>query len=240
MAASSQSIQRAAPVTRGSLTREYLQGRRARWISAIRLYIIFSVVFFALGALAPARDVLADGGGGRQARGRGSPSEWATKTRASSETHVRPRCSRGCRARCSCSCRSSRGSWRSLYKRVDPNHLHHLYFALHVHAAWFALGVLAAAIAIVSSPPAVWWYRWDSCTHWSTWLSLFGPLTAALSLPLSRERRPSCRPTRSPSCWCCWRSLGRLCLGGNDGGSWRHLTRENVTLSLQSKIQQMR
>ena len=51
-----QSIQRLL-LSPGFLTREYLQGRRAGWISAIRLYIIFSVVFFALGALAPARDV---------------------------------------------------------------------------------------------------------------------------------------------------------------------------------------
>lgn len=34
----------------GFLTREYLQGRRARWISPIRLYLIFSVIFFALSA----------------------------------------------------------------------------------------------------------------------------------------------------------------------------------------------
>src|SRR4029453_14213072 len=35
----------------GFLTREYLQGRRARWISPIRLYLIFSVAFFGLSAL---------------------------------------------------------------------------------------------------------------------------------------------------------------------------------------------
>ena len=35
----------------GFLTREYIQGRRARWISPIRLYLIFSVAFFGLSAL---------------------------------------------------------------------------------------------------------------------------------------------------------------------------------------------
>src|SRR5688572_15157230 len=45
-----QSIRRLV-LSPGFLTREYLQGRRARWISPIRLYLIFSVVFFALSAL---------------------------------------------------------------------------------------------------------------------------------------------------------------------------------------------
>ena len=38
-------------VSPGFLTREYLDGRRARWISPIRLYLIFSVPCFGLSAL---------------------------------------------------------------------------------------------------------------------------------------------------------------------------------------------
>jgi len=37
----------------GFLTREHLQGRRARWVSPIRLYLTFSVVYFAVGAFVP-------------------------------------------------------------------------------------------------------------------------------------------------------------------------------------------
>jgi hypothetical protein len=37
----------------GELTREYLTGRRARYLSPLRLYLTCSVVFFALKALAP-------------------------------------------------------------------------------------------------------------------------------------------------------------------------------------------
>jgi hypothetical protein len=37
----------------GELTREYLAGRRARYLSPLRLYLTCSVVFFALKALAP-------------------------------------------------------------------------------------------------------------------------------------------------------------------------------------------
>lgn len=35
----------------GVLTRDYFEGRRARWISPIRLYLVWSVAYFAFGAL---------------------------------------------------------------------------------------------------------------------------------------------------------------------------------------------
>jgi Protein of unknown function (DUF3667) len=35
----------------GVLTRDYFEGRRARWISPIRLYIVFSVVYIAIASL---------------------------------------------------------------------------------------------------------------------------------------------------------------------------------------------
>ena len=41
----------------GFLTREYVQGRRARWISPIRLYLIFSVIYFGLGAATKVEDL---------------------------------------------------------------------------------------------------------------------------------------------------------------------------------------
>ena len=38
----------------GALTREQFEGRRVRYISPIRLYLTFSVVYFAVAALTPA------------------------------------------------------------------------------------------------------------------------------------------------------------------------------------------
>src|SRR5919205_3072374 len=35
----------------GFLTREYFQGRRARWVSPIRLYLIFSVLYFGVASV---------------------------------------------------------------------------------------------------------------------------------------------------------------------------------------------
>ena len=145
-----QSIQRLL-LSPGFLTREYLQGRRAGWISAIRLYIIFSVMFFALGALAPARDVRLtvaaedqqEVAAALQEMGYKDTTELRNAVRAGLLTWV-PR---------AMFVLMPVFAWfvGLLYKRMDSNYLHHLYFALHVHAAWFALAVLAAATALVSS-----------------------------------------------------------------------------------------
>ncbi len=135
----------------GFLTREYLQGRRARWISAFRLYIIFSFVFFALGALAPARDV----------RLTVSPEDKQEVAAALQEMGYKDTNE----LRSALSAGLLKWVPRAMfvlmpvfawfvalaYWRADPNYLHHLYFALHVHAAWFALAAIAAATAIVSS-----------------------------------------------------------------------------------------
>jgi hypothetical protein len=39
----------------GFLTREYFEGRRARYVSPIRLYLILSLIYFAAAAVAPKR-----------------------------------------------------------------------------------------------------------------------------------------------------------------------------------------
>lgn len=46
----------------GELTREYLAGRRARYLSPLRLYLTCSVLFFALKALAPEPRIVVTGG----------------------------------------------------------------------------------------------------------------------------------------------------------------------------------
>lgn len=49
----------------GALTRDFLEGRRARYISPLRLYLMASLVYFVAAAAAPQRDVsgLIDAGG---------------------------------------------------------------------------------------------------------------------------------------------------------------------------------
>jgi hypothetical protein len=45
----------------GFLTAEYFRGRRATYVSPIRLYLIFSVAFFAVSSLAPVKDAFEPG-----------------------------------------------------------------------------------------------------------------------------------------------------------------------------------
>ena len=137
----------------GYLTREYLQGRRVRWISPIRLYLIFSLVYFAA-SLSPA----------------GNPVQLdtpAASERANAELQkVGFNSVEDLRDTLNQLLRTwipramfvlvplFAGLTRLAYRRLDRNYLHHLYFALHVHAAWFAAGALAAA-ADRTTPRAV-------------------------------------------------------------------------------------
>lgn len=61
----------------GFLTREYFEGRRARYVSPVRLYLIFSVVYFAAAAVSP----LPTRGGIRVSADDEESGSWALRTR---------------------------------------------------------------------------------------------------------------------------------------------------------------
>lgn len=44
----------------GFLTREYVEGRRIRYISPLRLYLVFSVAYFAVSALTAKPPIVSD------------------------------------------------------------------------------------------------------------------------------------------------------------------------------------
>ena len=112
----------------GFLTREYYEGRRARYVSPIRLYLIFSVIYFAVAAVAPPAK-----------EGRG-----LTVT-ADNETE---------RAALQQAANSAVNTWgprlmfalvpffallvKGVIRKSGRNYPQHLYFALHLHAAGFA------------------------------------------------------------------------------------------------------
>jgi hypothetical protein len=154
----------------GFLTREYLQGRRARWMAPLRLYLTFSVIFFALSALAP----LTTAASGRQRQGgwhfswrTGLPVESTGAADAEAEAAARKL---GFETAAELNDVVNHAVWSWLprlmfvlvplfawlvaraYRRVDRNYLHHLMFAFHVHAAFFAAGALATAASLVSRP----------------------------------------------------------------------------------------
>jgi hypothetical protein len=137
----------------GRLSREYFDGRRAQFISPIRLYLVFSVLYFGLVAVIPP-----------------SVTMQITCTDCSPEQ----------RALAEEGLRDAIVNWipRTMFVLVPlfaalvsvaargarKNYPLHLYFALHVHAAWFAalsllllagwpgnvaLGVVAAGVVVV-------------------------------------------------------------------------------------------
>jgi len=136
----------------GFLTRELFQGRRAAWVSPIRLYLIFSLLYFAASSLATSRPVVIEPDDDPEASallqrlGFNSPEalrEWVGESMA----HWGPR---------AMFVLVPVFAW--LVGLAGRRRGHHypqqLYFALHVHAAWFAVAalVLVARRLIPPSP----------------------------------------------------------------------------------------
>ena len=130
----------------GFLTREQIEGRRARWVPPIRLYLIFSVTYFALISVLPVGGLhveLKNTGTEDQETAAGLKSLGFENERELQET-----------------VRHAQATWtpRIMFllvpfyawlvhlatRRTTRNFPQHLYFALHVHAAWFAAGALVA------------------------------------------------------------------------------------------------
>jgi uncharacterized protein DUF3667 len=153
----------------GFLTREYLQGHRARWVSPIRLYLTFSVMFFALSAFVPIQTAAraeTDGGWGFSWR-TGSPVRVTVTDDEDAEAAAKKL---GFASAAELNQAVNHALWTWLprtmfllvplfawlvalaYRRVDGNYLHHLIFGLHVHAAFFAVGALATAATLLSRP----------------------------------------------------------------------------------------
>jgi hypothetical protein len=136
----------------GFLTREQFEGRRARWISPIRLYLIFSLAYFAMTSLAVVASVRV-----------------TIKSQSDQETtQALRRLGFESERELQKALQHARSQWaprvmfvlvplfawlvHRAYRRTGRNYPQHLYFALHVHAAWFVAGAIAAAAGLVSWP----------------------------------------------------------------------------------------
>jgi hypothetical protein len=131
----------------GFLTREWMAGRRARYVSPIRLYLIFSVMFFATAALAPPRIVVRVDRTDRQqmpdiGKRLAELSDQEVQEQAGHALGVwGPRVMFVVVPFCAVLvAAATRGSGR--------NYLQHLYFALHVHAAVFAAAAVASLVLL--------------------------------------------------------------------------------------------
>lgn len=153
----------------GFLTREYIQGRRARWISPIRLYLIFSVAFFAISAITGVRAGVSAGGqpesGWHFSFGRGPQSSVAAANDADADDEARKLGFENMEAMRDAVNHAILAwiprvmfvllplfAWlvALAYRRVDSNYLHHLIFAVHIHAAWFAAGTVAKVVELAA------------------------------------------------------------------------------------------
>jgi Protein of unknown function (DUF3667) len=136
----------------GFLTREHFAGRKARWISPIRLYLVFSVIYFGLAALTePTGTIKVDFTGSDE-----ETAEQLQRLGFKSERELEDAVSH------------AQAKWapRLMFvlvplfawlvqvacRRRGRNYPQHLYFALHVHAAVFAAGAVAALAQLIEVP----------------------------------------------------------------------------------------
>lgn len=129
----------------GFLSREHFEGRRVRYISPIRLYLILSLLYFAVAAFAPITGLR------------------VTRT---PEPNEEPQTAELRRQELQKAANEAITHWtpRAMFvlvpvfadlvalaaRRSGRNYPQHLYFALHVHAAWFSAGAVEAEVQRVA------------------------------------------------------------------------------------------
>ncbi len=153
----------------GFLTREYLVGHRTRWISPIRLYLIASVIFFAISAFVPLRTAFESSKQGGLSFSWGtSPTVRVTGSDDEDADAGAKRLGFENANALNEAVNHTLIAWLPrvmfvllplfawfvavAYRRVDRNYLHHLIFALHVHAAFFTAAALAKLATLASRP----------------------------------------------------------------------------------------
>jgi hypothetical protein len=132
----------------GFLSREQFHGRRARYISPIRLYLVFSVLYFAVAAFAPtsAIRITATPDPGEDPRQLEAKRVEIEHTVNEVLTHWTPR------AMFVLVPVFAGFVMLAVRRRAHRNYPQHLYFALHVHAAWFAAALVATLLRIAAVP----------------------------------------------------------------------------------------
>jgi hypothetical protein len=141
----------------GLLTREHSQGRRARYLPPLRLYLIFSVLFFAASAYAPSDTTITqDPKRGRVVQTGGVRISGEVFTRTLSDQEIEERI------------RHAEHDWLPrlmfvlvpvwallvmLVTRREKRHFpEHLYFSLHAHAAFFGVFALGQLLRNLHVP----------------------------------------------------------------------------------------
>jgi hypothetical protein len=135
----------------GELTAEFLRGRRARYIGALRLYLTFSVIFFLLTGIVPNPNPDREVGSGAPAAARElAPDRYVAETLAS----VLPKL-------VFILVPVFALLLKLAYRRQRRHYPQFLYFALHFHAAVF--GFLALTVPLQALPSEVWLKAAQAC-----------------------------------------------------------------------------
>jgi hypothetical protein len=129
----------------GFLTREQFEGRRARYVPPIRLYLIFSLVYFAVASFAPTQMVRVTPNAGEQPQEAEARRQELEHVANEALTHWGPRAM-------FLLVPAFAGLVALTVRRSRRNYPQHLYFALHVHAVWFFVGAVSAAARIANLP----------------------------------------------------------------------------------------
>ncbi len=131
----------------GRLTREFIDGHRARYIGPIRLYLVCCLLFFAVVAVLPSRKMHVTVNNPSYTRlQRGVARVNADPTLlAESFKHNIPRTA--------FVLMPLMGALVfAFYRRTEPTYVPHLYFAVHYHAFVFLLMIAVALLTAISSP----------------------------------------------------------------------------------------
>lgn len=134
----------------GFLSREYFAGRRASYVSPLRLYVLLSLVYFAAATLNPVGQVRVHTTFGKtdtEVRRREMEVEAQELQKVANETllHWAPRAM-------FLLVPIFAGLVALAARRSERNYPQHLYFSMHVHAAWFAAGAVASLAAAAAVP----------------------------------------------------------------------------------------
>lgn len=123
----------------GLLTKEFVEGRRARYISPLRVYLTFSVLFFFLAAAVP---------GARESfikiRDTENAAEKRTEEVGEALMHNMPR------AAFLLMPAFALLTW-AFYRRLQPYYIPHLYYSVHFHAFVFLVLSVAMLLGLLGS-----------------------------------------------------------------------------------------